>query len=563
MKSALSEKNPSYPYLHEDKYRRYQLRNHEINYSVYRKILDNNSPYDIAVIYDGKSVTYQELFRYADKIAGRLWHNGLRPGDQVLAMLEGCVHTIAFLLACSRIGVAMQCYTETTREDIIENVIRNSDSAYFFLMEKAYKKYALSEYLDLLDGVVIVPYGYSGLDPTVDAEINKGSNIIKWDDFMSGPVDSAIEAKDGMYPLNIMNTSGSTGKPKGIVHTDSSHIALAKIIEDMPDPWMQGEKIYSMFPIYVATGISLSLLVPLILGVTVVITSSSSTESFIDVLKNEKPDIVLAPKSMWLSLPASNEEIDLSNLKHLITAGEPIFQAEMEVLAEYLKKNGCSNIPDNGYGLSEFNSLVTMTQGKEKALFNSAGFALPHTIISCFDVAADKECVYGELGEICCITPAAMSKYQLNKSATKEFFFRDEQGNRWGRTGDVGYILESGEVVICCRQKEQFTDENGKTIYPYEIERIVNTFPDITRSKVLKTTLNGTNLLAVHVTVRKDTGDIEKLFKDIYKACQDADLPILPKAFKCRESFPINKGGKMDMVAMSEETEGFFIIDKQ
>ena len=561
MKSATNEKNPSYPYFHEDKYRKYQLSNDEFNYSVYRKILDNNNPNDIALIYDGVKVSYQELFIYADKIAGRLWQNGLRPGDQVLAMLEGTAHTVAFLLACSKIGVAMQCYTETTREDIIENVIRNSDSTYFFLMEKAYRKYALSEYLDLLDGVVVVPYGYDGYDPTIETECLKNSNVIKWDDFMSGPVDNVIEVKDGMYPLNIMNTSGSTGKPKGIVHTDSSHLSLAKIIEDMPDPWMRGEKIYSMFPIYVATGISLSLLTPLILGVTVVITSSSTIESFIEVLENEKPDIVLAPKSMWLGLPLAKEKIDLSNLKHLITAGEPIFQAEMEVFAEYLKKNGCSNIPDNGYGLSEFNSLVTMTQGKEKALFNSAGFALPHIIISCFDVALGKECVYGELGEICCITPAAMSKYQLNKSATKEFFFKDDQGNRWGRTGDVGYILESGEVVICCRQKEQFTDENGKTIYPYEIERIVNTFSFVTRSKVLKTNLNGIDLLAVHMTVKKDTNNIETCFENIYKACQDAGLAILPKAFKCRESFPINKGGKMDMVAMSEENEGFFVIE--
>ena len=560
MKTAQTSKNPSYTYFSDEKNRRYQLRNHELNFSVYRKILDNNNPNDTALRYNGMSISYQELFRYADKIAGRLWRNGLRPGDAVLAMLEGSVHTVAFLLACSKIGVAMQCYTETTREDIIENVIRNSDSTYFFLMEKAYKKYAMSEYLDLLDGVVVVPYEYNGIDPTYETETETGSNVMKWDVFMSGPVDNVVEVKDGMYPLNIMNTSGSTGKPKGIVHTDYSHVALAKIIEDMHDSWKSGEKIYSMFPIYVATGISLSLLIPLMLGVAVVITKSSTIEDFVDVLENEKPDIVLAPKSMWLNLPAAKDELDLSNLKHLITAGEPIFQTEMDILGEYLKKNGCMSLPDNGYGLSEFNSLVTMTQGKEKSLFSSAGFALPHVIISCFDVAQDKECVYGELGEICCITPASMSKYQLNKAATKEFFFRDEQGNRWGRTGDVGYILESGEVVICCRQKEQFIDENGKTIYPYEIEKIVNTFSGITRSKVLKACLDGKNLLAVHITMDEKPKDIEKLFKEIYNACENAGLPVLPQAFKYRESFPINKGGKMDMVAMSEEKDGFYLI---
>ena len=564
MRTGISERKPSYKYINNLCGENFLIGVEELNKTVYSVVKSTCKPEAVALICDNLRIKYKHLLWYADKIAGRLWYKGLRPGDQVLAMMGNSVHAVAFFLACSKIGVGVQCYTENTNPEIIENVIKNTDTAFFFIMQGAYTKYADNECLDLLDEVVVLPYFYDGIDPTTsDDKIPTISNIIKWDDFMCGHVADVIEVKDGLYALNIMNTSGSTGKPKGILHTNYSHVAMAKIMADLDEPWKKGEKIYSLFPIYVATGISLSMLTPLMLGMTVVLTFETDNASFVEVLEKHKPEVVLSPKSMWLNLMNCEKDLDLSCLKHLITAGEPIFEPEMNLFRQYLVKHGCLKIPDNAYGLSEFNSLITMTQGRKKELFSSAGFALPHIIITTLKIDEDRECDYNEPGEICAITPACMKKYQLNKNATREFFYKDDDNNVWGRTGDVGYVRENGEVVICCRQKEMFTDETGVSIYPFEIERIINKMPGITRSKVLKMELDGKKILAVHFSLDYKPGsqeELEEIYNKMLEAIKAENAKILPKAFKYRESFPLNKGGKMDMVGMALEQDGFFEI---
>lgn len=315
---------------------------------------------------------------------------------------------------------------------------------------------------------------------------------------------------------------------------------------------------FSMFPPYVATGVSLSLLTPLALGIAVIQRLELSQKVFVDVLRQDKPGIVLAPKSTWLTLPeAAPEGMDLSFLHSMVTAGEPIYQTEMEILKKYLEANGCYEVPDNGYGMSECNSLLTMTQNLQKEIFSSAGFALNHVVISVFDIDKDRECDYDELGEICCISPANMQNYFMNRPATKDFYFNDDHGYRWGRSGDVGYITPRGEIIICCREKEKYTDKSGAHIYPFEVERVVNEFPGITRSKALKMNYQGEEVLSLHFTMNSIPSDPATVCEQLLEKCRESGLAVMPKLFKYRESFPLNKGGKMDMVAMAAETDGF------
>gem|GEM_PF-3661209 len=110
-----------------------------------------------------------------------------------------------------------------------------------------------------------------------------------------------------------------------------------------------------------------------------------------NVLRYDKPNIILSPKSTWLTLPdAAPEGMDLSFVRSMVTAGEPIYQTEMKILKAYLVKNGCYGVPDNGYGMSECNSLASMSQNMQKEIFGSAGFVLSYVVISVFDFDKDR-----------------------------------------------------------------------------------------------------------------------------------------------------------------------------
>ena len=74
---------------------------------------------------------------------------------------------------------------------------------------------------------------------------------------------------------------------------------------------------------------------------------------------------------------------------------------------------------------------------------------------------------------------------------------------------------------------------------------------------------NGEEVLALHFTIDEDLSDIMSVCNQILDKCREAELAVLPKLFKCRDSFPLNKGGKMDMVAMANESEGFIIMNSR
>ena len=81
-------------------------------------------------------------------------------------------------------------------------------------MEKNYVQFSEMTCLDELDFVITIPKDYKEIKENNSYRRLKMSNIMKWEDFMSGPRSCAPEMKDGYYPLNIMSTSGSTGNPK-------------------------------------------------------------------------------------------------------------------------------------------------------------------------------------------------------------------------------------------------------------------------------------------------------------------------------------------------------------
>lgn len=70
---------------------------------------------------------------------------------------------------------------------------------------------------------------------------------------------------------------------------------------------------------------------------------------------------------------------------------------------------------------------------------------------------------------------------------------------------------------------------------------------------------NGEEVLSLHFTMAEEASDITAVCQQMLEICRKEGLAVLPKLFKYRDTFPLNKGGKMDMVAMANETEGFII----
>lgn len=125
-----------------------------------------------------------------------------------------------------------------------------------------------------------------------------------------------------------------------------------------------------------------------------------------------------------------------------------------------------------GYGLTETSPILALNHLK-KYKDNAAGIPLPGVEIKINN--PDNE----GIGEIYAKGPNIMPGYYKNQKLTDEAF-----ENGWFKTGDLGFFDEEGFLHISGRKKNVIIANNGKNVFPEEIEDILNRSPFIQESFV-------------------------------------------------------------------------------
>ena len=92
-----------------------------------------------------------------------------------------------------------------------------------------------------------------------------------------------------------------------------------------------------------------------------------------------------------------------------------------------------------------------------------------------------KRAEQGEVGELCVKGPGVMQCYYKNPEETAKVFTEDG----WFCTGDVGYIDEDGYIHITGRLKSVIVLENGKNVFPEEIEEYLGNIETIAECAVI------------------------------------------------------------------------------
>lgn len=536
-----------------------------IDKSIYREILDfNQARMDkTALRFLGKEVTFAALYKQTDLVADLLYSHGLRKGDTILTCVNGTPQTVSLLLACSKLGITAMMLTPRTSDEQLSYAVYDLKIKYMFLTAAFFPLFVSMKATDDLKEVIIMPIDKTiGEDSNEEKKLSGASNVIRWSEFIDSPVtDEAVEAFGGDNVLAACSTTGSTGIPKFMLHTNKSYVALAHVCQEIWPEWKPGDLLFSIVPTFVATGISLVLLCPLALGLPILQEPRLNPfETFITNLTTYHPRIVLATKSIWMSMAEMLREkkFDLSSITHAFTVGEVISEKELETVDGFLSHNGSPARLENMYGMSECNSILTY-HFKGQKMGTSAGRAIPGAQVQVFDYSTHKECGPGEIGEVFFQTPMVMKEYMFNPKANQEFFIKDNLGETWGRTNDIGYILENGEIVICCRSKELFTNEKGESIFPFLIERVLVKDENVRRCKALGMVYQGHPALSVHLCLNhpEDPASLVKRLEAKLKS--DKDVNILPDLYKIRDFFPISEAGKIDMVKMKAETDGFLM----
>jgi len=201
-------------------------------------------------------------------------------------------------------------------------------------------------------------------------------------------------------------------------------------------------------------------------------------------------------------------------LRKIVCGGAPI----RPEVAKFFDDIGLDLI--NGYGITECSPLVSANHDMYND-FRTAGIKLP-----CVEWRIDEPNEEG-IGEICVKGDIVMIGYYKQPELTEEAI-RDG----WFYTGDYGYINEQDQLVISGRKKNVIVLNNGKNIYPEEIEGYIQNI-DYVNEVIVSGEMDdegNESSLTAEVFLGEEKKTPAEVLKNIKKAC--VELPIYKQISK-------------------------------
>jgi len=388
-------------------------------------------------------------------------------------------------------GVIVPIDKELTAKEII-NVLKSSESEVLFYAEK-YEEY-IEEFKKELPNVKY----YIGF-----ARENDEGNVLSYDSFKNVGKEkyeagdksyTSIEHNDTNKLKMLVYTSGTTGNPKGVMLTEHNLVSVVYYGLQVADI---KTKCLSVLPYHHTYESVAGILVALHKRATICI--NDSLKNVLKNLNTFKPDyIYVVPaftekfyKSIWanaeksgkdkllkIMIPVSNAlrkvGIDLrgilfksvheafgGNLREIVCGGAPI----RPEIGKFFNDIGMTLL--NGYGISECSPLVSVNREQ----FNDSstvGVILPCCKVEIRNPNADGD------GEIWVKGDIVMMGYYKDPERTAKVL-----KDGWFNTEDYGRVNKKGQLIINGRKKNVIVLNNGKNIYPEEIENYVMRVPYI------------------------------------------------------------------------------------
>ena len=486
-------------------------------------------------------VTYKEFNNDTEELGTALASIGM--ADKHIAMIgeNSYKWLTVYLTVLKSTGVFVPIDRELPCKDII-NVLKHSDSEVLFYSEK-YENWIN----EIKENVPNIKF-FIGLNRKEHDE-----NILSYDIFKENGKNvlnqgSKIytDLKDDENKLKLLvYTSGTTGQPKGVMLTEHNLISVVYYGLQVADI---GEKCLSVLPYHHTYEAVAGILVELHHHSCICI-----NDSLKNVLKNLqlfKPDFIyVVPaftevfyKNIWNTAQKSGKDKALKKLipisNGLRAAGidlrQKLFKSIHDAFGGNLKEIICGGAPIrpeigkffndigitllNGYGITECSPLVSVNRVKFNDSY-TVGVVLPCCEIKFENVNSDGD------GEICVKGDIVMQGYYKDAEKTARVL-----NDGWFNTEDYGSINKKGQLIINGRKKNLIVLDNGKNIYPEEIENYILSIPYVQEVVVkAKKNKNGQEVsLLAEVFLNEDKVNEMKaenikeiLKKDIFEACKE------------------------------------------
>ncbi len=288
-------------------------------------------------------------------------------------------------------------------------------------------------------------------------------------------LDSAMAAVTAEDPLLVQYTSGTTAHPKGVLLTH--HNMLRNATACAARLGVRAEDRYlNCRPFFHVAGSTLSLLVCLASGATLVTPETFEAGAALDLLEQERCTLTSGNDSIFQMIMAHPRFPHAQlHLRGGWAAAGP------ETMRRIVEEMGVAELCW-AYGLSEASPNVALSDHREPVAARIAGGARPHAglDVRIADPETNAALPAGMPGEIQLRGWSVMRGYLHDAETTARAFTPDG----YLRTGDLGTLDADGRLRMTGRLKDVIR-VGGENMAPAEVEEVLSTHPAVALAQVV------------------------------------------------------------------------------
>ena len=476
-----------------------------------------------------REITYKEFTDDVIAFGTALTKKYNLKDERIVIIGENTYHWyVSYMAMLCGVGIAVPVDKELPSNEI-ENVINRSRATAVIYSTK--KKDIIKKVEDKLPNVKYFIQmnsddGIQGKEIGMNTIINEGKKELKNGD--NSFLDINIDSEEFKV---LIFTSGTTSNSKGVminnrnlaenINAVSTYVYLDK-----------NDRLFSVLPLHHTYESSIGFLLPFANGASIAI--CQGLKYIVPDLQETKPTAIIAVPLLIESIYKKiNKTIEKSkktglvnsmihvtnglksigvdvkrkvfndiyenlggNIRIIVSAAAPIDAK----VGKWLQNIGICFL--QGYGLTETAPIAALTPEFDTRV-GSAGKA-----VNCATLKIDNPNEKGE-GEVLIKSETLMIGYYEDKEATDAVIEIDEHGDRWFHSGDVGYLDNDGFLYITGRTKNVIVTQNGKNIYPEEIELMLGNVKEIKECMVYGKEVEGEKELIITAKVIPNYDEIK------------------------------------------------------
>ena len=438
----------------------------------------------------GKYLTYAQLDTYSNQLAAHFQSLGLKPGARIALMMPNILQYPIAIAAVLRAGYVVVNVNPLYTPRELEHQLNDSGAQALVILENFAHVYEQVRHKVGVEHVIVTSMGeLMGLKGhIVNFVVRKVKKLVpQWqvDGHMSFKAALANGQKHTLIPPHVTHddvaflqyTGGTTGVSKGATLLHRNILANLLQTEAWLEPGLRGKDVDQLvficaLPLYHIFALTACCMFGIRAGgLNILVTNPKDIPGFIKLLaKLPKFHIFPAVNTLFNALMNHPQfgTINFSSILVTIGGGMAVQKA---VADRWQSLTGCPVA--EGYGLSETSPVACCNTPWIKAYTGHIGLPVPGTDVVIRDEEG-RDQPFGQPGEICIRGPQVMAGYWNRTEETAKVMTADG----YFKSGDIGYMDESGYVKIIDRKKDMIL-VSGFNVYPNEVEDVIAMLPGV------------------------------------------------------------------------------------